>query len=329
MQNKIIKIPKFVKNLFSPDIREWLREWETVFRDFIRLETGRERHPASRQQKAMIDELRNDLNTKKSVVSGKRWKRFAAKLRLYIRWFDPRNFLEWGVITSTMFLKNAQKDCLAEMQKSAAWPVWETAIKEDEFGKPAIDPAAKTSGTLVAHAYHLYRMRESTEIDYKNLETIVEFGGGYGSMCRLVRKLGFVGNYIIYDLPEFSALQKFYLRGIGSDAADMKNFSGIRGGNILLSDEEDVKKVLAAESDGKKLFIATWSISESPVEQREIFFEIINGFDYFLFGYQDKFDGIDNIGYFKDLRNRRADIIWSNIDISDKWNKSFYLFGKK
>ena len=49
-------------------------------------------------------------------------------------------------------------------------------------------------------------------------DVIVEFGGGYGSMCRLVRKLGFKGRYVIFDLRPILALQKYYLGLHGVEA---------------------------------------------------------------------------------------------------------------
>ena len=56
--------------------------------------------------------------------------------------------------------------------------------------------------------------------DLSSSGVIVEFGGGYGSMCRLLHKLGFSGQYFIYDLPEFVALQRYFLKSIGMPVRD-------------------------------------------------------------------------------------------------------------
>jgi hypothetical protein len=51
-------------------------------------------------------------------------------------------------------------------------------------------------------------------------DCIVEFGGGFGSMCRLIGALGFRGRYVIFDLPPVLALQRYYLGLHGIEADD-------------------------------------------------------------------------------------------------------------
>ena len=66
-----------------------------------------------------------------------------------------------------------------------------------------------SSNNLLHHAYNLLQLDLHTPLH--KLPTILEFGGGYGSTARLAFRLGFQGTYLIFDLPEFSALQRFYL----------------------------------------------------------------------------------------------------------------------
>jgi hypothetical protein len=54
-------------------------------------------------------------------------------------------------------------------------------------------------------------------------DCIIEFGGGFGSMCRLVHALGFRGQHIIFDLPPVWALQRYYLRLHGIEVDDSGN----------------------------------------------------------------------------------------------------------
>jgi hypothetical protein len=82
-----------------------------------------------------------------------------------------------------------------------------------------------SSGTLIHHAYHLHRFETVTGRFLLELQEIIEFGGGYGSMARLLARLGYRGRYHIHDLPEFAALQRFYLRMVQADtqASDLRD----------------------------------------------------------------------------------------------------------
>lgn len=76
---------------------------------------------------------------------------------------------------------------------------------------------------------------------------IVEIGAGYGDMCSVVHKMGFDGEYTIVDIPETQPIQEYYL--------------GKQGIKPKWSFEDDN----VSDAD---LVIATWSLSETPVEYR-------------------------------------------------------------
>lgn len=44
---------------------------------------------------------------------------------------------------------------------------------------------------------------------------VLEFGGGYGSLCRGFHRCGFKGKYMIFYFPHFSTLQRFFLGSAG------------------------------------------------------------------------------------------------------------------
>lgn len=71
------------------------------------------------------------------------------------------------------------------------------------------------TNNLIHQAYHLQQYEQTTGKRIEDLKSIVEFGGGYGAMCLLIHELGFKGKYVIYDLPEFSLLQEYYLSQYG------------------------------------------------------------------------------------------------------------------
>jgi hypothetical protein len=54
----------------------------------------------------------------------------------------------------------------------------------------------------------------------------------------------------------------------------------------------------------KKLLIMNWSFSEIPIYERVKIEYLIYKFDYIIISFQDKFENINNIKYFKELKNK-------------------------
>ena len=63
-------------------------------------------------------------------------------------------------------------------------------------------------------------------------------------MCRLFHQLGFSGRYVIYDLPQFSALQAFYLGSVGLPLVDADRLAGADRGVRVLSDPVALERAL-------------------------------------------------------------------------------------
>lgn len=111
-------------------------------------------------------------------------------------------------------------------------------------------------------------------------KSIVEIGGGYGDMCSVVHDMGFEGKYTIYDFPEVQNIQRYYLEKQGIEA----NFA---------TDPSELEKA--------DLVIATWSLSEIPIDFRETIMERIIDSKRWLIMYQAKIFGtINNEDYFKE-----------------------------
>ena len=116
---------------------------------------------------------------------------------------DVRKFLRWDVVSSTMFVANAPY-VSTELNYLKSLPDWNTrwrsAIKESFVGYPIpyiFYPSS--SGNLIHNAYHIAQFEEKMKINIQDMDFIFEFGGGYGSMCRLLHNLGFRGRYTPYE----------------------------------------------------------------------------------------------------------------------------------
>src|SRR5262249_47287211 len=146
------------------------------------------------------------------------------------------------------------------------------------------------SPALIHLAYHACRFEEVTGRPLDRYGFILEFGGGYGGMCRLVHQLGFRGEYWIYDLPEVTALQRFFLGTIGVHGENEDS----RGGAVMtFSDPSQLCAALAGRRKAESAFIAAWSLSETPISLRHKILPAVSPFDAFLIGYTEQFGDID------------------------------------
>lgn len=216
------------------------------------------------------------------------------------------------------------------LQDSVNWNKIKKAIIESPVGNPPYYHSYPcSSGNLVHHAYVLINFLNYYKINLCGTSgRIFEFGGGYGSFCRLVHNLGFSGSYIIFDQPEFSALQEFYLKSLYHDIS-------INSGEIYTSDKSinlvsninDLNQIFS-KKDGLNIFVALWSISECPIEFRSAILNERCKPDYFLISYQKTFGNIDNVAYFDKYIRENNDYKWDKIEILHLPG-NYYLFGKK
>jgi len=206
---------------------------------------------------------------------------------------------------------------LGFLKASGQWDAtWRNAIREQTAGLPApylFYPAS--SANAIHHAYHLCRFEHDSGQPIRSFQTILEFGGGYGSMCRLCHNIGFKGNYIIYDLPAFSALQRFYNSSLPA-CPRIRTVSDLR---TLSADLDQIQ-------GKRRLLIATWSLSESPLDVRQRIVELVSDFDAVLIGYQSEFGEIDNEAYFSELQNLFPRFQWLTSPIPHLPGNG-YLFG--
>jgi len=293
-------------------------------------------HPEPQEQK-LIDELRDTFRgSLPALASGgseaeKVWVDNRNRLRDLVLREDPRAFLRWDPIVYTMYVGDTLciREELKHLKRSSKWNIrWKTLIEESPAGNPrrsALYP--RSSGNVIHHAYHLCRLEEKTGVDIGDLELVVEFGGGYGSMCRLIHKIGFRGRYVILDLPEFSALQRFYLQLVDVPVCPIYSSDG--NGVVTVSDVQVIEKYIPRLFAGESAFIATWSISEAPLELRQSIMPLISQFDVILIAYQERFCDVDNISFFENWRGSfGGSLNWFDEQINHLPGNR-YLFGMK
>ena len=206
------------------------------------------------------------------------------------------------MITRTMFVTNRlyilkELFYVKRFLKNRGMPA--SSIYESSVGFPAryiFYPFS--SGNLIHHAYSLCHYLETSGNNVNNFDTIFEFGGGYGGFERVCRNFGFNGDYVIYDLEEMSLLQEYYLNSLDEDRALEERVSRK---TKLISGSTNLPDI----SNQNVLFVALWSLSESPIEVRKSVENIMSNSNGVLIGMQDSFSSINNIDYFKSISSSK------------------------
>lgn len=263
-------------------------------------------------------------------AASKEWNTNFLKLKNLILNDDIDNFLNWDVIRYTMFAGNAEYISRELDAVKTSDPKYIEAIREDIVGNPEpSDFHVAASSNLIHHVYSILQYETKSFTNVKDVDFVFEFGGGYGSMCRAFYNLGFTNKYVIFDLPAFSLLQKYFLKTIGLPVINLESFIGGQNGILCLSDMAELNRAISAfDAGSKKMFLGTWSISETSLRLRAQIEPLLNAMGSFLIAYQEKFHEVDNVEYFKNFANKRADIKWMDYPIIHL-NGSRYLIGKR
>jgi len=99
-----------------------------------------------------------------------------------------------------------------EMNEEAFWDNLDKFKENDFIGKPPVEMypgVGWVSPTTLRYIKNTFEM--SFMLDGNPVSRIVEVGGGYGGLCKVLSSVCEFDEYILIDLPEVSALQRKYL----------------------------------------------------------------------------------------------------------------------
>lgn len=156
------------------------------------------------------------------------WTERQLGLRVNVRHEQIEQFLSWPSIVGTMFVAQPEfiEPELSELLAADA-PRWQAVIGPEYSGAP--------NTNLIHQAYHLFQWERATGQHVSDLGSIVEIGGGYGALALVCWRAGFRGTYRIYDLPELSILQSFYLSEMGVPCECASKVEGVVGRDLLVA----------------------------------------------------------------------------------------------
>jgi hypothetical protein len=240
---------------------------------------------------------------------------------------DLKNLLRYSFVQKIFFVHNRWfifKE-LQELKKSKKWSTYKKLLVEDNACNPVrffLYP--KSSGNRIHQVYHLSVLDKYFNTTIENFKKIFEFGGGYGCLARIFYKYNNIKYFKIFDTEIVNLIQFYYLK--------------ILGCNVGFSIRNKIHLLNKIQSQNKKhdLFVANWSLSEVPLNYRSNFIPIIKNSKYILIAFQEKFEEINNLKYFKYLKNKLKKefkiLIIKNVFYKGSFlNKQnhYYLIGKK
>jgi len=141
-------------------------------------------------------------------------------------------------------------------------------LVESPIGRPTLDcRELQLSANTLGMLYYFARIAERLPVERQR--TIVEFGGGYGCLCRVALELlPQPTTYVIVDLPEMLALQYVFVRASSAERRVVPHFSPpveivANAVNLVPVSFADQ---LSVEPD---LFVSTFALSETPRQVQE------------------------------------------------------------
>ena len=284
--------------------------------------------------KKEIDKIHNIINKKieKLKLNQKNLKKthlvFNKKIIKLIERKKLSNFLRIEFIQKMFFLHNRLFVLFEflQLKKDPEWSFYKKIIIEDEIGDPVryfLYP--KSSGNKINHIYHLKIFRDFTNAKLRNISEVYEFGGGYGCMARIFSKINKKIKYTIFDTEYVNLLQYYYLKNNCLNV-------GFKNEQFRLVNSLEKRKSTIKNS----LFVANWSISETPINFRKKFFNEITSREYFLISFQEYFENIDNLNYFYNLKSKLSKKFHCKIIRNKYYNgnlfhkqKHYFFVGKK
>jgi putative sugar O-methyltransferase len=279
---------------------------------------------------AYSEDLLNELESAaQSEAPEGEWATLATAISDALRQHGVDQFLRLPPIAKTLHprIRSPGRKYVAYLLNSKKFsPALHKALTESPVGKPLLNPYYPLSSPLlVQHGYHLVRLLEATDFDLSGVRLVAEFGGGYGGFFRLLRNLGYRDRYVICDLPVMCALQRFYLRNLFPTEPGAQPPENVQW---ISNDVPGALKSETAAASGPSLFIATWSLSETPLTVRTDVAPALDGFTYILCAYQRAFGGYDNVQYFGSWEKQLPGFVWQNFECP-VYAGNFYLIGQK
>lgn len=180
----------------------------------------------------------------------------------------PVDFVRHPAILYSMFFGNKYMEPeLGFLLTQLDGPTLASGLQEDPVGCPVVaqghDRSYITSSNSIHLLHHLQRFRVATGVLPNEFDKVVEWGGGYGNLAKIFRRLhGRSPTYVIVDTPLFCCIQWLYLSSVlGEDSVRLMS------GDARVVEQGRVNLVplglITTVEDDARLFVSTWALNES------------------------------------------------------------------
>lgn len=192
------------------------------------------------------------------------WLQNITALEAYFVGRMDEGFMSNEVINGTMVFTNRDAFRLEAKALSSAYGKQVVSEMVSKGLNPAFLSGRSHRSSLINsthHLHHLMRFEQCTGKKISNIGSVVEFGGGYGNMGRVVQNFGACSRYSIVDLLLFSCIQYVFLGTVaGTERVAFDNDNTKKDASFILHPlfRADSQTGLQGE-----LFISTWALSES------------------------------------------------------------------
>jgi len=226
---------------------------------------------------AVCARLLGESSGSSSRTEGYDWTSFSHAVRRALEPRVPINFLRLRVLRRTMVFGSSRGIAATTKRVAIVENVFGQAVArqllaEDWIGSPSITEGTHlTSANRAHHAAHLAAYQRVIGTPLWEARHVLEWGGGYGNMARLVRRMNPRLTYTIIDLAELLALQYVYLAAVEGSRPNVIGADDpldLHEGAVNLV--SSVRIAAAPTSVRGDAFLSTWAITESPKEAQRL-----------------------------------------------------------
>lgn len=182
-----------------------------------------------------------------------------------------------------------------------------------------IDPSYGNPSTIDGYSMSTLRCLEYMKhlekyVNVNEINSVTDFGSGYGNFCRVWKIFNPNVKYYNVDLEEMLDLQKDYIR----NTVENKE-------NIYYITHNQLDQV----DTNKSLFLAAYSLSECSLDVRKEVEPFLKKYDYIMIIYNEMFNNeYDNVKYFNDIKKTALNTHECSITF-DKESAKWWLTCKK
>jgi hypothetical protein len=181
-------------------IREYLREFFVILSSFYK----NKKNKFLKKEKKILQKINKfNLIRNYNIKKLSTHESFSKKILEFVLKKKLNNFLRESFIQKVFFVHNRLYIFFLLIKIFLNKKKFKYLLKEDHIGDPVryfLYP--QSSGNRIREVFHLMELEKFIQMPLKNINEVFEFGGGYGNMARIFKKINNRVTYTIFDTKE-------------------------------------------------------------------------------------------------------------------------------